>query len=268
MGVQRSSFYNWKKTLENPSERTKTLMNCVRLFSEYHARFPSHDSRWLNARLKLDTGMELTDAYAQKCCKTIGVRSRAKHYRYRKSGESGKLYPNLLLSEMKLDGPDTCLVGNALPVTLLGKTYTLSVLQDLWNYEVVSATLTLGEVTGNTLTPPVPEDDAYSCLLQGSACALYAKESFATLLPMYSIPLQSGLAGMPSETAAMDAINSWLRMELEEDLEAVAGEAGVLPDTFAATFQHFFNAERPMYALGYLTPQQYREQNLTPSASE
>ncbi|MBR5909432.1 MAG: IS3 family transposase, partial [Schwartzia sp.] len=57
MGIQRSSFYSWKKKLSHLTERTKNLMNNVLLFREYHEKYPSHGYRWLNAKLRLDTGL-------------------------------------------------------------------------------------------------------------------------------------------------------------------------------------------------------------------
>lgn len=83
MNIQRSSFYAWKKKLSRPSERTKNLVSNIRLFQEYHLRFPSHGYRWLNAKLRLDTGLVLSDPYAHKCCKIAGIKSKAKHYQYK-----------------------------------------------------------------------------------------------------------------------------------------------------------------------------------------
>lgn len=77
MGIQRSSFYNWKHTLTHPAERTKALLNSLALFEEYHLRYPSHEYRWLNAKIRLDTGTVMSDPYAHKCCKTLGVKSEA-----------------------------------------------------------------------------------------------------------------------------------------------------------------------------------------------
>ena len=77
MGIQRSSFYNWKHTLTHPAERTKALLHNLALFEEYHLRYPSHGYRWLNAKIRLDTGAVMSDPYAHKCCKTLGVKSGA-----------------------------------------------------------------------------------------------------------------------------------------------------------------------------------------------
>ena len=49
MGIQRSSFYNWKAHLSKPSEREKVLVAAIMLFKDYHLKYPSHSYRWLNA---------------------------------------------------------------------------------------------------------------------------------------------------------------------------------------------------------------------------
>lgn len=88
MNIRRSSFYAWKKRLSNPSERAKALIDNIMLFREYHVKYPSHGYRWLNAKIRLDTGLVLSPAYAHKCCKIAGIKSRAKHYRYKKPGDT------------------------------------------------------------------------------------------------------------------------------------------------------------------------------------
>lgn len=77
MGINRSSFYYWKKHLSDPVPRTKNLINTIQLFQEYHLQYPSHGYRWLNAKLRLDTGLVLSDPYAHKCCKIAGIKSKA-----------------------------------------------------------------------------------------------------------------------------------------------------------------------------------------------
>ena len=104
MDIQRSSFYNWKKHISNPSNRTINLLNNVLLFQEYHMKYPSHGYRWLNAKIFLDTGLVMSDVYAHKCCKIAGIKSKSKHYQYKKPGEPGRIFPNLLTREMKIDG--------------------------------------------------------------------------------------------------------------------------------------------------------------------
>ena len=108
MNVQRSSFYAWKKKLSHPSTRMRNLLSNILLFNEYHAKYPSHGYRWLNAKIRLDTGLILSDAYTHKCCKMTGIKSQAKHYKYKKPGDSYRIFPNLLMKEMQIGGPLQC----------------------------------------------------------------------------------------------------------------------------------------------------------------
>ena len=88
LDVNRSGFYKWKKRLEHPSDRLKSIVSNVMLFKEYHSKYPSHGYRWLNAKIRLDTGLKVSDQYAHKICKTAGIVSVSKHYRYKKPGIS------------------------------------------------------------------------------------------------------------------------------------------------------------------------------------
>ncbi len=110
MGIHRINFYNWKHTLTHPAERTKALLNNLSLFEEYHLRYTSHGYRWLNAKICLDTGTVMSDSYAHKCYKTLGVKSEPKHYKYKNPGSPFKIYPNLLMAEMQIDRPLQCVV--------------------------------------------------------------------------------------------------------------------------------------------------------------
>ena len=59
MNVNRSGFYKWKKRLEHPSKRLLSFVSDLALFKEYHAKYPSHGYRWLNAKIRLDTGLKM-----------------------------------------------------------------------------------------------------------------------------------------------------------------------------------------------------------------
>ena len=72
LDINRSGFYKWKKRLEKPSDKLKTLVSNLILFKEYHSKYPSHGYRWLNAKIRLDTGLMVSDQYAHKLCKTAG----------------------------------------------------------------------------------------------------------------------------------------------------------------------------------------------------
>ena len=63
-------------------------------------------------------------------------------------------------------------------------------------------------------------------------------------------------AGTPTDNAAMEAINGWIKAVLFMDLH-VTCENPVEKEI--DEYISFFNEQRPAYSLNYLTPKQYRE---------
>ena len=141
LDVNRSGFYKWKKRLEHPSDRLKSIVSNVMLFKEYHSKYPSHGYRWLNAKIRLDTGLKVSDQYAHKICKTAGIVSVSKHYRYKKPGDPFKVYPNLIMSGLNISGPLQCVVSDMTAFYLKGIYYELTLFMDLWNNEILSYSL-------------------------------------------------------------------------------------------------------------------------------
>ncbi len=263
MDVNRSGFYKWKKRLEHPSERLKTFVSNIMLFKEYHARYPSHGYRWLNAKIRLDTGLILSDQYAHKCCKTAGIVSVSKHYRYKKPGDPFKVYPNLLMTGISLDGPLQCVASDMTAFYLKGVYYELTLYMDLWNNEILTYSLSqkrgdrMTYIDGRdgliTLKKAHPELETILHTDQGS---VYASKSFNELLPLYNIIHSMSRAGTPTDNAAMEAINGWIKAEVFNDFH-LTGKEDIRDEV--ERYIMFFNEERPAYSLNYLTPKQYRE---------
>ena len=238
MDVNRSGFYKWKKRLEHPSERLRSFVSNIMLFKEYHTKYPSYGYRWLNAKIRLDTGLILSDQYAHKCCKTAGISSISKHYRYKKPGDPFKVYPNLLMTGMDLSGPLQCVVSDMTAFYLKGIYHELTLYMDLWNNEILTYSLELEMVLHTD---------------QGS---VYASKSFNELLPLYNIIHSMSRAGTPTDNAAMEAINGWIKAEIFNDFH-LTGKEDIQNEV--ERYIVFFNEERPAYSLNYLTPRQYRE---------
>lgn len=263
MGILRSSFNSWKKNLSNPSDRTKNFVKNILLFQEYHLRFPSHGYRWLNAKIRLDTGLLLSNPYAHKCCKTAGIKSKSKHYKYKKTGDPYRVFPNLLLSEMKIDGPLQCIVSDMTAFYVKGIYYELTLYMDLWNNEIVSHSLSSKRGDRMTYISGLKDllelkklHPKYQMILHSDQGSVYASKAFNDLLPMYGISRSMSRAGTPTDNAAMEAINGWIKAELFMDLH-VTGEMSVEKEI--DDYILFFNEQRPAYSLNYLTPKQYRE---------
>ena len=266
MGMQRSSFYAWKKRLSHPSVREKNLVSNIRLFEEYHLKYPSHGYRWLNAKIRLDKGLVLSDAYAHKCCKIAGIKSKAKHYQYKKPGDPDRIFPNLLLSAMQIDGPLQCIVSDMTAFYVKGIYYELTLYMDLWNNEIVAHSLSakrgdrMTYISGlEDLIELKKQHPEYQMILHSDQGSVYASKAYNELLPMYGITRSMSRAGTPTDNAAMESINGWIKAELFMDLH-VTGDRLVCEEI--DDYILFFNEQRPAYSLGYLTPKQYRERHV------
>lgn len=141
MGINRSGFYKWKDRISNPSQKMVSRANNINLFRKYHKLYPSHGYRWLNAKIRLDTGTVMSDVYAHKCCKYVGIVSVSKHYKYRKPGDDKKVYPNLLMAGLNINGPYECIVSDMTAFYLDGTYFELTLYMDLWNNEILSHSL-------------------------------------------------------------------------------------------------------------------------------
>ena len=92
-------------------------------------------------------------------------------------------------------------------------------------------------------------------ILHSDQGSVYASKAFNDLLPMY-VSRSMSRAGTPTDNAAMESINGWIKAELVMDFQ-VTGEKSVEQEIYE--YIVFFNEQRPAYSLNYLTPKQYRE---------
>ena len=263
MEVNRSGFYKWVKRQSDPSERDRKRIDAIALFAEYHSRYPSHGYRWLNAKIRLDQGIVYTDEFARRCCRYAGIRSQSKHYRYKAPGEPRKTYPNLVLASLRLTGPMQCVVSDMTAFWARKKYWELTLYMDLWNDEIVAYGLSAKKGDPSTyydgmagflaMKEKYPELRTIFHSDQGS---VYSSKAFNEMLLPYDITRTMSRVGTPTDNGAMEAINGWAKAEMFVDFRI--GDAEDVPAA-VADYVKFFNEERPMCCLGYMTPKQYRE---------
>ena len=263
LDVNRSGFYKWKNRLEHPSDKMKSFASDMVVFKEYHSKYPSHGYRWLNAKIRLDTGIIMSDQRAHRICKAAGITSITKHYRYTKPGDPYKVFPNLLLSGMNVNGPLECIVSDMTSFRLKGVYYELTLYMDLWNNEILTYSLSSKRgdrrtyISGlNDLINIKSQYPELQMILHTDQGSVYASKSFNELLPLYNIIHSMSRAGTPTDNAAMESINGWIKAEMFSDLHITSNDT---IEKDIANYIVFFNEERPAYSLSYLTPKQYRE---------
>ena len=249
--------------MSHPSERLETFARNVAIFKSYHDRFPSHGYRWLKAKLKLDSVLDVSAPTAHRYCMAVSIKSKSKHYAYKKPGNPFRVYPNLLLADLNISGPLQCVVSDMTAFYLKGVYYEITLYMDLWNNEILAHSLSSRR--GDRMTYLSGLNDLLSIkerfpnlqmILHTDQGSVYSSKQFNKLLPLYNIVHSMSRAGTPTDNGAMEAINGWMKSEMFTDFHIMSNENVELEVDEYITF---FNEERPAYSLNYLTPKQYRE---------
>lgn len=266
MFISRSGFYKRRNRILQPCARTKKRMDDIVLFQKYHEKYPSHGYRWLNAKIRCDLGLIMSDQYAHRCCKYAGIKSKTKRGRYGKPGERKRIFPNLVLASLKIDGPLQVVVSDMTAFWANDIYWELTLYMDLWNNEIVGYGLSSRKGDRETyfeglklVIEKIKKIDGLEMILHTDQGSVYSSKSFNELLPTYNITHSMSRAGTPTDNAAMESINGWIKEELFIDFHIK--DCPDVPE-FIERYIQFFNEERPAYSLNYLTPKAYREMNL------
>ena len=172
-------------------------------------------------------------------------------------------FPIQLLAGIDIQGPMGCIVSDMTVFYVKGTYYELTLYMDLWNDELIAHALSSRR--GDRMTYLAGLQDVlafkkqypeYKLILHSDQGSVYASKSYNELLPMYNITRSMSRAGTPTDNAAMESINGWIKAELFTDFHITSSEN--VPEQ-VSDYIRFFNEERPAYTLGYLTPKQYRE---------
>ena len=249
--------------MENPSEKVISRFSNIKLFIEYHSKYPSHGYRWLNAKIRLDTGLILTDNYAHKCCKYAGIRSKAKHARYKKPKDNTRIFPNLLLAGITPDRPYKVIVSDMTAFKVKDIYYEITFYMDLFNNEIAAYGLSYrrGDTHSyydglNELIEKKKEYKDLELVLHTDQGSVYSSKSYNELLLLHNITHSMSNAGCPTENGAMEAINGWIKEELFIDFHIQECDDVT---SFIKKYIKYFNEARPAYSLMYLTPKEYKQ---------
>ena len=266
MQVNRSGFYKWQRRVTCPHERDLKRTKDIGMFLTYHAAYPSHGYRWLNAKIRLDTGLLMSDKYAHKCFKYAEIRSKFKRYRYKKTGEEGRSYPNLVLQNLAITKPYEVIVSDMTAMYIQNVYHELTLYMDLYNNEIIGYALTNNR--GNTKTyyeglqmvlAKKKEYPHLETILHSDQGSVYSSKSYNELLPNYNITRSMSRVGTPTDNGAMEAIVGWVKEELFLDFQLNQSD-NIIKTVY--DYINYFNNERLACSLNYLTPVQFKERRL------
>ena len=264
MGVSRSGYYKWLN--RDPSMRDLTRASIVEVVEEIHGEHRSHGYRWVAAYIRINNGISVSDNFVYKCFRYLGIRAETghrPHYRPRKVRDR---YPNLILSTWEtVDRPRQVIVSDMTAFHVGRLYFEVTFYFDVFTKEMLTWRLAerrgsreqytdgLADVVGllkGCTTPVVLHTD------QGS---VYSSLAYNELIKDTCIVRSMSRAGTPTDNPVNEALNGWIKEELLMDFGL--GKCWNRDDVQAmlARYSNFYNRERPSFAIGYDTPERYRE---------
>ena len=272
MGVNRSGFYKWLDRQRNPSDKEITRMSNIKTFIDCHKKYPSHGYRWLNAKIKLDLGVIFSDNYAFKCCHYAGIKSKAKHTRYKRRKDDNRVFDNLIIEGISPDKPYKVVVSDMTAFKVKGVYYEITFYMDLFNNEIIAYGLVSKKGDNRSyydglkeLIEKKKEYGDLELILHTDQGSVYSSKEYNNLLLLNGIIHSMSHPGTPPENAAMESINGWAKEEMFIDFKL--GNCDNVP-LFIENYIKYFNEERPAYSLMYLTPKEFKDRYMKEERKE
>lgn len=268
MNISKSGYYKWLKNIGKLNKYEIDRLELQKLIEDIHRRKPSYGYRRINAKILTETGWIVTDNLVHKVCKSLNIKSKARHYRYKRPGEESLKYANIIKRNWKTTRPFEKVVSDTTTFWFKRKQYDWTFYLDVFNNEIIGSDvreskyganvlnhrLALNEMLNNKIKRGYKDLETIFHTDQG---AIYSSLSFNNILKDFFITRSMSRAGTPTDNPVIESKNGWLKKEMYIDFDI----------NNYSTVQEFIkeivednNNYRPSYALNYKTPVEYKAQ--------
>jgi transposase InsO family protein len=267
MNVSKSGYYKWKYRKENPSLKELSRQSDIDLIKKIHEQHPSHGYRWINAFIKNKYGVVMSDNHVHLCCKYEGIRSKGKHYQWKKPGEQQYKFNNLIWNGLKkITRPYEVIVSDMTAFWVKNTYYELTLYFDAWNKEILGYGLSSKKGDRNTyfeglnqvLNKIKEEKIEDQIILHTDQGPVYSSKKYNNLLNDFNIQRSMSRAGTPTDNPVNESLNGWIKEELFIDFDLKHSKD--VPNLIKLYIE-YYNNERPSYALNYKTPNQHKTES-------
>ena len=252
MSVNRSGYYKWLNRDINQYERNRN--DLAKLIRTEHDKHPSYGYHALATVIRKNTGWIFSDNLCHKVCKFEGIKSKAKHYRWKKAGEEHVIYPNRIWNHWETARPLQKIVSDMTIIKYRGIPYEWTFFLDVFNNSIIT-----WDISGRPGDPKpyyrcrdhllelIKKEEIHEPIYfhtdQGS---VYSSISFNQALTNTNIIRSMSRAGTPTDNPVIESMNGWIKSQIKCDYNI--NECDSVCD-FIDEYVHYYNYERPMYKL-------------------
>ena len=118
--VSSSGYYKWLKNKDTLNNYELNRKHLGQLIEDVHKRKPSYGYHRIRKIILDETGWVVSDNLVHKVCKLLNIKSKAKHYKYKRPGEESIKYENIIRGNWNASRPfeiivsDTTLLKNSI----------------------------------------------------------------------------------------------------------------------------------------------------------
>ena len=268
MNVSRSGYYKWLKNKDTLNNYEKNRKDLGELIKNIHSRKPSYGYHRINTIIKRETGWVVSDNLVHKVCKLLRIKSKAKHYKYKKSGQESIKYSNIINGNWNTTRPFEKVVSDTTTIGFKGKPYDWTFYLDVFNNEIVgydvrecmhgNGILNHQEALINMLNAKIKRGyKDLDTILHTDQGIVYSSVSFNNIFTSYKITRSMSRAGTPTDNPVIESKNGWIKKEMHVDFDK--NNYNTVQE-FIDDIVYDNNYLRPSYALNYKTPIEYRTQ--------
>ena len=201
-------------------------------------------------------------------CKILNIKSKAKHYKYKKHGEESIKYQNIVNGNWKTTRPFEIIVSDTTSFWFKSKKYDWTFYLDVFNNEIVGSdvreslngngVINHKEAVNNMLNNKIKRGYGnLDTIVHTDQGAVYSSVSFNNIFDSYNVTRSMSRAGTPTDNPVIESKNGWIKKEMYIDFDI--NNYNTVQE-FIDEIVYDNNNLRPSYALQYKTPVEYRTQ--------
>ena len=268
MKVSRSGYYKWLKNKDILNNYEINRKKLGELIVDVHKRKPSYGYHRINKIIRDETGWYVSSNLVHKVCKILNIKSKAKHYKYKRPGEESIKYSNIINGNWKTSRPFEKVVSDTTTFYFKKRKYDWTFYLDVFNNEIVgydvresmcgNGVLNHREALNNMLNNKIKRGyENLETIVHTDQGVVYSSVSFNNIFNSYKVTRSMSRAGTPTDNPVIESKNGWIKKEMYIDFDI----------NNYNTVQEFIddivwdnNNYRPSYALQYKNPVEYRTQ--------
>lgn len=264
MGVSRAGYYKWKK--RPPSKRDINREKMIELVRTTHENHRTHGYRWVAAYIRINELIDISENYAYKCFRFLGIKSETKHQVHYKPRKVRDKYPNLIYSTWEtVDRPRQVIVSDMTAFKVWYMYIEVTFYFDVFTKEIL--TYKVAERRGAREQYIDGLSDVLSLLkgakepvvLHTDQGSVYASMAYNELIKDTNVVRSMSRAGKPTDNPVNEALNGWIKEELIIDFGIERCKEKRDFQEVMERYVKFYNEQRPCFAIGYDTPSNYRK---------